>query len=73
MYWREAGRPVAWTREGKLVYTDTGERDALLLSLKQLLSRIIRHKHTEGFTNDALADVCKAIRLREEELNAELL
>lgn len=68
MYWREAGRPVSWTKEGKLVYTDAPLRDPLIITLKEMLSQLINHTHIEGFTNRQLYLVCKAMRIREEEI-----
>lgn len=69
MSWiREPGRPVIWTREGKLIYNDRKERDQVLRHLREQLRAIIKGPMIEGITIDELGRVCRLITNRENQL-----
>lgn len=68
MSWRrDFSRPVEWTRCGRLVYADHQERDVILWHIKLTLRRLINHRSIDGFTNQQLAQTCKAWTKREDE------
>ena len=73
MSWRQdLNRPVRWTKDGRLVYDDYQERDAILWHLGLTLKRLINHAGVDGFTNNQLAKYCEAYLLRKEELGENL-
>ena len=68
-YWRQAGRKVKWTREGKLVYVKETKNDPIYVALMASLSRLIRQPLVDGVTTDELVVLCRALNLRQQELN----
>lgn len=66
--WREPGRPVRWTKEGKLEYCETTHTDPISKVLCSLLTRLVNQPLIDGFSVDALGEVSRALTLRKEEL-----
>ena len=72
MSWRrDFNRPVEWTKDGRLVYSDIPDIDPILRALRETLKRLINHRGVEGFTNNELYHVCIAYNLRVKELAFE--
>ncbi len=69
--WREPGRPVIWTNDGRLVYNDVQERDPVIRYASALLRTLIKSKYVDGYTNDALFHVCVVLNRRTDELKCE--
>lgn len=71
--WRDPTRPTRWTKEGKLVYTNHPNSDPVMLELRTTLRGLIAGPMVDGVTHGALADVCRAMTKRQEELEHGLV